>query len=853
MKNFLLQITLLLLLFTSCQQTDKPIPAFPQPTDGTQIRQGEEETEENGTAREAWFELMHRHAPGISWQQLEYQTAMERHQQRRHQAPLRSENEILADGALTGRWIEKGNSNQAGSVYETLYDVTTDKIYTVSAGGTLWRGNRTSTDWQVVNQDLTFSRHLLEMITLPDGTKRMLALVNRAPHFSDDMGLTWEASNGVEANDNWGGPEYTVISDNGSEIYCLSKPSFFENYALFRSADYGVNFEKIFDLQQNNGNTYSMMQPANGTGIYIAEKITAERGQIKKWNAETNELDLIINSEDIDFGDQRANLIGHTANDTTRFYFYGTDNVVKQSIDEGQTWTVQGFIPEAPWRVGLYVSNADPNLLLSGGLDCYKSYDAGQSWELQNNWWEYYDDVEGKLHADMMTFNEAVDQDGNLFYLISNHGGLSISYDKMVSTDNIGTSGLNVNQFYDVRTDPLNSFIVYAGSQDQGFQRGIDVNEDLILTMDQVISGDYGHLAFSDNNQRLWTVYPGGAIYYYNNPQNGFNSAYYELASENETVWIPPLMESPDSDKDEVYLAGGNAEGGSGSYIIRLTHNNGTINATNLPFNFLPESGGTVSAISTSPLNPDFWYAATTNGRFFNSEDGGQTWEQSLNFVPDGHYLYGQAILPSALDENVIYYGGSGYNNPAVYVSVDNGISFDAMNEGLPPTLVFELVANEDESLIFAATEAGPYVFVVADGQWYDMHGMGAPAQTYWSVEYLSEKNTVRFGTYGRGIWDFKIEETTNTVNPELLAVDFSTFPNPVTEQLRINIPVPTATKLTITVVSQNGKNVFDNRYNIALGSAFSEVIDLQNIPPGAYVVQVTNGKNQSVKQIIKI
>jgi len=289
------------------------------------------------------------------------------------------------------------------------------------------------------------------------------------------------------------------------------------------------------------------------------------------------------------------------------------------STDEGQTWTVQGLIAERPWAVGLYVSPSNPDFLMTGGLNCYKSYDAGVTWELQNQWWEYYDNVPEKLHADMMSFNEFTDNNENTFQLISNHGGLSISYDNLATTQNIGTSGLNVNQFYDVRTDPLNSVYIYAGSQDQGFQRGIDFVTDNRIDMEQVISGDYGHLAFSENNQRLWTVYPGGAIYYYHQPQTYYSTAYYELQSDNETVWITPTMESPDTTANEIYLAGGNADGGGGSYIIKLEEQNSVITATNLPFNFLPDAGGEISAMRFSPVNPDRWYVGTTNGRFFTS------------------------------------------------------------------------------------------------------------------------------------------------------------------------------------------------------------------------------------------
>ena len=40
---------------------------------------------------------------------------------------------------------------------------------------------------------------------------------------------------------------------------------------------------------------------------------------------------------------------------------------------------------------------------------------------------------------------------------------------------------------------------------------------------------------------------------------------------------------------------------------------------------------------------------------------------------------------------------------------------------------------------------------------WVDITGNQAPITIYWSVEALPRGNTLRFGTYGRGIWDYKV------------------------------------------------------------------------------------------------
>ena len=77
------------------------------------------------------------------------------------------------------------------------------------------------------------------------------------------------------------------------------------------------------------------------------------------------------------------------------------------------------------------------------------------------------------------------------------------------------------------------------------------------------------------------------------------------------------------------------------------------------------------------------------------------------------------------------------------------------MNNGLPNTLVFQLSGTLDDVILFAATEIGPYGYSRNDDEWFLISGLSAPDQTYWTVDYIPDINTARFGTYGRGIWDF--------------------------------------------------------------------------------------------------
>ena len=60
---------------------------------------------------------------------------------------------------------------------------------------------------------------------------------------------------------------------------------------------------------------------------------------------------------------------------------------------------------------------------------------------------------------------------------------------------------LNTGQFYDVLTDPYDASLIYGGTQDQGFQRTLTGDSPLPSSFQQVISGDYGEMQFTNNGQ----------------------------------------------------------------------------------------------------------------------------------------------------------------------------------------------------------------------------------------------------------------------------------------------------------------------------------------------------------------
>ena len=323
--------------------------------------------------------------------------------------------------------------------------------------------------------------------------------------------------------------------------------------------------------------------------------------------------------------------------------------------------------------------------------------------------------------------------------------------------------GLGVSQYYSTYTKKTYPYHIYAGSQDQGFQRTIG-DEGGILEFEQSISGDYGHLSSGDGGETIWCNYPGFTMYY-DNPQLDDNGAMLNFPG-SDYLWLAPLIEHP-TEPNKAWLGGGGPSGGG--HIIELTGGSISISYEELPYNF----NSKISAMAYSPIDPSIRFVLTEDGTFFYSLDSGNNWTQTFNFSgPPPQYFYGATIYPSPSQVNTVLIGGSGYSNPPIYKSQNFGESFVPFNSGLPSTLVYEISGNDEGDLYFAATEIGPYIYSENENQWMYLGGVSAPDQTYWSVEFIPELNTARFGTYGRGIWDFVIDEFYNIILGDINADD---------------------------------------------------------------------------------
>jgi hypothetical protein len=226
-------------------------------------------------------------------------------------------------------------------------------------------------------------------------------------------------------------------------------------------------------------------------------------------------------------------------------------------------------------------------------------------------------------------------------------------------------------------------------------------------------------------------------------------------------LFLPPLAALP-GEPNKVLLAGGRIGAGTAHNLIELSVAGNSISGVADPFNFLDP----ITAVAVSPHAGATRYAMATpasasnpGARFYRRSAG--TWTQTVSQLPNGQFFYGARILPDPARPGHVYVAGSGYgggNGNAVYLSTNDGLSFAPMSTGLPPTLVLGLAISADGQHLFAAAETGAFYYDRAQQRWIDIVSAGAPNQTYWHVDYVDELRTARFSTFGRGIWDFKLD-----------------------------------------------------------------------------------------------
>lgn len=793
--------------------------------------EGESERDEL-RKREVWLERIHRVAPGTDWRAMDAQTRKNRYQMQQGSAKSNGGAVVIANGFLSGQWVEKGSRNLAGRTRWTDYDPVSGKLYLASDGGNIWRGNIDGSGWEVLNDQWQFEDVCFVQALRQTGTLSLVAGTwNNVATFSRDSGATWQQASGFEDLNAWPRriERMAVADDSIGTIYVLAMapPAGGGSNAWFvyRSIDQGASYHRYVQVPGTSGaasGTADLWLPRYGT----SEPFVVYNNQCYRVN--TSDSSIVATGTLASGISGYVMLSGHRENSGNCLLYAYVNQRIYRSADNGQTWEFKTNLGLDPFfKTSFSASVNTPDVLFFGDIECHRSTDGGFAWTTISSWTEYYDLMEHRLHADIPSVNCLRKADGTEFQIINTDGGAFYSENFATIVSNISLEGLHIGQYYASFSPAYDTTQLLLGAQDQGLQRSTQETNG-IRSFEQVVSGDYGHLVSSGPGSSLWMVYPGFAAYY---PFTGDDANVTWDFDGNNNYWMPPLMPDP-FEETICYLA-------NGLRMMKLEYNGSGLTATQLGQNFV----GGISAMATSPVDPNRWYVLTESGRFYTSTNAGQTWSFSnISGAPGANYLYGNCVLPSTVNPDVVYIGGSGYSNAPVFKSSNNGQSFTAMNAGLPSTMVFRMAAVPGDEFIFAATEVGPYVYLPSENTWFDLAQGIAPDESYWWVEYLADRKIARFSTYGRGAWDFRIGSPLKTVAPATLSL--AVYPNPATEV--VHIKPPSSGKVDLWLYDLSGKLVLQQQLQ---GEGTLQGIGA--LPRGMYVLISRQAERRSMHKLI--
>jgi photosystem II stability/assembly factor-like uncharacterized protein len=715
---------------------------LPQPTEHLLDDDAEKR---HSRLRKQWIEEMHRTGPGVDWRAVERANGLAEQTRR---------NLLASSPAQAELWGEVGSANLAGRMHCAALGPDGASLYAGSSLGGLWRGNPDGNGWTPHGDNLYGGVH--EVVALPgeqqpDPDVLVTTTDGGMVRLTRDLGATWETPSGLDPLIGVRG--LAVLADAASTILVLGQRSSpWNTPALYRSTDYGRTFTRTWTT--SSAGSASMWVPRAGP-LAATHVFVAHVGKIRLSTDGGLTLPMILT---IDTSSDAAVVTGSEAG-APKLYV---------ALRSGGTWTLYASpdagLSAAPMGVlgdfweNMAASILEPDTLIYGGVEAWRSIDGGASFARINSWGAYYNDPLVNLHADIMGVHVVPDPlvAGAEIWYLATDGGLYESRDAGQSVANLSLSGLGVSQYYSTHTAADDEEVIVAGAQDQGYQRGLyeptgGPGAGPSTDFEQLISGDYGHLTSSDGTHDwLYSTYPGFILVQKNQYQPNLGTLSFPSGASN--LWLPPVVADPLA-KTSFFFCG--------DRLWRYDRTTG-LNFTNTLHSAQVFSAGPsnyLTALAFAPGDPNRAYAVTDAGELFASSDHAVTWTKAASGAPAEHYFYGNALAVNPDDADEVVVAGSGYSGPGVLRSVDGGQTWLPEASGLPQTQVYDIAYARDQSGdLYCGTEQSAYRWDRLTGQWSGIALDQAPITIYWSVEAVGA-HTLRFGTYGRGIWDYVLPD----------------------------------------------------------------------------------------------
>jgi PKD repeat protein len=521
---------------------------------------------------------------------------------------------------------------------------------------------------------------------------------------NDDNTIVAATSKGVyktvDGGDNW-----TQLTSR-NYIDLEYKPSDFnvlyggtKDGGVYKSTDGGNNWFKILS-EQDGYRVDIAVTPDNPNLIYVVIVNDAD-GLLnihKSSNSGTNFTEILKGSE--------KNLLG--------WEYDGSDK-------EGQGW----------YDLTIAVSPINSDIVLVGGVNTWRSTNAGNSWNIINHW--SGDDGNLTIHADKhsLTFRENGDlfecNDGGIYY--SNDNGTNFA-DK--------TNGIVISQMYKLGNSKTEQNEIITGLQDNGTK---------LLSnkiWKDVSDGDGTECIIDYNDINVqYSSYVNGEITRTKN--HWASSVNIQSEDAGAGAWVTPVLMDP-INSNTLY---------AGYADVWKTIDKGNTWTKISSIN----TSDKLRAMAISMSNTNRLIVSNTK-HIWQTSDGGKNWTEITNDLP---VIYSNITsITISKDNSKVWVTLSGYNDDCVYQTTNSGQTWENISDGLPQIPVYSIVQDtqiENYTYIYAGTELGVYL-KKNESEWI-RYNNGLPNVKIGELEIyyntIRDSSKLRAATFGRGLWESQL------------------------------------------------------------------------------------------------
>jgi photosystem II stability/assembly factor-like uncharacterized protein len=704
-----------------------------------------------------------------------------------------------------GAWKELGPTNIAGRARALVFDPRDPQvIYIGAAAGGVFKSVDAAASWRAIG-DMLPNMAVNALAIDPknpdtlyagtgEGYNNIDAVRGNGIFKSTDAGQTWSALDSTRDNSAFFFVNKIVISPHDSQrLYAAT------GQGIFRSLDGGASWQRVLERMSPFDGCADLVARPGATGDYLYaacgrffasavfrhknaegdapwEEVLAEpnMGRSVIAIAPSQPDTVYVLSASLEFGRFNQGFLAlfrsQAAGDKDSFEKRVTNqsdvrmNTMLLSNQSGFfadlcSGGAQRIASQGWYDIALAVDPVNPDVLWAGGIDLFRSDDAGANWGLASDW---FVDPEFRtyVHADqhLIVFHPRYDGVSNKTVYFVNDGGLNATEDSSSAvltndkfcddfssfTHRTLTSGMGTAQFYQGLPYPGGAAWL-GGKQDNGTSRGTAAGGP--GKWREIQGGDGGYVAIApDDPNRIYAETTRLSL---RRATNGvtFTSAINGITETSTNFsFIAPFRMDP-NDSRKLYIGG--------RTLWRTTNG-----ATNWSAMSQAIPIGNISAMAAAPGNPERVAFGTSTGRLYltnsaTAENVVDTWTQT--FIRLNGNVSWLEFDPTNTD--ILYATVSTFNNASgeghVFRSTDGGANWARRDSGLPDIPAHSVAIDPARpEHIYVGTDLGIFFSPDSGATWAKEDSTFANTVIE-SISIVRENgaSTLTAFTHGRGVW----------------------------------------------------------------------------------------------------